>query len=1310
MALNSPGVEVSLINNTAYPQVDAGTVPLIILATAENKLNAAGTGTAIATAKVNAGKLVLSSTRQELAELYGDASFTVDSMGNPVHASETSEYGLQAAYSYAGVAGSTYTLRADIDLNSLIPAANEPVGSPNDGTFWLNPKDSRFGLYEWKSNKMTPKTVEYIENEDLIEGVIGSRRPKDFYGARGSYAVITDEINNTTVLKFYWKCDFKSYNFWYRIGGDSWVDRVGGYYPIISTDASVSSTTDIRVNDVTASPNISVFIKYTNGTVAVVKYEYTMKTGANAVNLYSDFFDGLNALSIPYGVKFYLGTDNTFEIYATRTTDSANLRVKSVGIYKDSSDDDLLKSIKLEEGEYFASVYEVSPHFSVPTFGNGLSVWFNTSMSNGGTIISSKIYDEIASRWINKNCQLSESSEGLFGYSSSFAGGLYYPYNDLALVLDNTQQSAIFKLQRCGSQSGSTTKVILGNYEIDPQLAFYIMGSRGSTMVKSNVVYTGKTTVTLGKPVNSAAKTKICMSVKKPNENDYTDYTIFINNDSAPLSPLDNAKVKNILENSLPANIGLSISTNDNNCIITDDRSGSSIKFSGDTSVSLLSPEIFSDNVNDTVTRTITITKTSTDENVNLPLLNTSSLQSWVNSINTALSGKNVTCSIVGMTDRYLKFTANNTNITKLEYKYTTSSGEKSIASDAYVSSIDTLYSSQSSVIEPVATDILINRISAALTPTTIVNDISASRVGSTVLLEHKNGGNIVFININNINIDVALGGITGIENTSVTNYLTGVMASKFNNLLATSDRNTTPLFVTTNTPHTDTGTGTIWYNSLLYEVDIMVNDGGKWVGFLNKFKTANKTGPIVSATRPTSHTDGTALVAGDLWIDTSDIENYPLLKKYDPTYTGKWVPISTSDNSSSNGIIFADARWGTSGSASTPGSIVDLLQSDYVDFDAPIASQYPSGILLWNTRRSGFNVKQYKHNYINTDDENQNMGEPQSDYYPHRWVTISANQVDGSGSFGRKAQRAVVVKALQAAINSNDVLRDVESNRFDIIACPGYPELINEMLNLNSDRGNRSLVIGDAPARLDVTNTGLRNWANNVLNAVEDGEKGLVTHNEYLAVYTLWGMTSDNAGNNVVVPPSHAMLYTIANSDRIGAPWFAPAGPRRGLIINATSVGVVTKEGEFQTVALNEAKRDILYQANVNPVTYMDGTGLVCMGQKTRASYASAMDRVNVVRLEIIIREVLQRVARQFIFEQNDSYTQQSLKSSIENVLRTFVSSRAISDFLVVCDSSNNTKARIARNELWADVAILPLRSSEFIYIPMRLDDNIGA
>jgi hypothetical protein len=352
--------------------------------------------------------------------------------------------------------------------------------------------------------------------------------------------------------------------------------------------------------------------------------------------------------------------------------------------------------------------------------------------------------------------------------------------------------------------------------------------------------------------------------------------------------------------------------------------------------------------------------------------------------------------------------------------------------------------------------------------------------------------------------------------------------------------------------------------------------------------------------------------------------------------------------------------------------------------------------------------VKRFERNYIDLTADNERFGdEDMALYYPHRWVTDSGNNQDGSGTFGRHAQRKSVVQALQAVINNNDEIRDEEARQFNLIAAPGYPELIGEMITLNYDRRLTAFVVGDSPARLTPDATSLNEWGANVRNAVEDNDQGLVSRDEYLGVYYPWGFTSDNFGNNVVVPPSHMALRTLILNDQVAYPWFAPAGTRRGGVTNATASGYVNSEGEFVSIALNTGQRDTLYTNNINPITFLSGSGLTVFGQKTRARNASALDRINVARLIVYMRTQLEQLARPYLFEPNDRVTRDQIKAAAESFCLELVSLRALYDFLVVCDETNNTPARIDRNELYLDIAIEPVKAIEFIYIPLRIKNT---
>jgi hypothetical protein len=469
-------------------------------------------------------------------------------------------------------------------------------------------------------------------------------------------------------------------------------------------------------------------------------------------------------------------------------------------------------------------------------------------------------------------------------------------------------------------------------------------------------------------------------------------------------------------------------------------------------------------------------------------------------------------------------------------------------------------------------------------------------------------------------------------------------------------------------------------------------------------------------------------LVANDLWIDTSDLENYPKIYRYDTTLTdgANFVLIDNTDQTTETGIVFADARWQTdtdkddslsSGGAGTASSIKDLLSDDFVDPDAPNPTLYPKSILLFNTRRSGYNVKEYRNSYVTTTTYpgsgssgkgNIRYGnESVSTYFPDRWVTKNANNDNGSGTFGRKAVRKVIVQQLKSEIDTNQAIRE-DQRGFNIIACPGYPEVIANLVNLNTDRNNTSFVVGDSPLRLAGNSTAITNWANNSSGASDNGDEGLVTSSDYLGVFYPSGRTTDNTGNTIVVPPSHMMLRVLANNDNVAFPWFAPAGTRRGIVDNATSVGYIdSATGEFQQIALTESIRDSMHSAKINPITFFSGTGILNFGNLTKTSESSALDRINVSRLTVYLRTQLDKIAKPFIFEPNDSLTRNEIKAAIESFLLELVGQRALYDFLVVCDETNNTATRIDRNELYVDIAIEPVKSVEFIYIPLRIKNT---
>ena len=1121
--LNSPGVSVTVIDESFYTPAAPGTTPLIVIASAENKLNGSSTGTAPGTLKTNAGQVYLLTSQKDLADTFGTPVFKTDANNNPIHAGEQNEYGLQAAYSYLGVSNRAYVVRADMDLDQLTATPTAPAGEPTDGTLWFDTANTLFGIFQWNSAASTVPTGQsfinkvptVITDKNKLVGsdVLGA--PLSAVGSIGDYAVVA----TTSLSKLYYKkpLTYTAAGTWVQVGSADWA----------ASWPTVQSATDL-----TGAANEDTLVVNGQSFTGLLTIEGAVTAINNSASLTAA---GVKAAKI----------NNRLEIYSTGVAIVlSGTTATKLGL------DDFIGM------DFLAPTTNIKPHYQVPLFKkidfntsdvvNGRptgSIWIKTTSPNLGADWIVKKYSTAAKAWQLNSAPLFVNSAAALasldvtgGGTNLPAGTLYVKANDYAeYSAQGATPFASFKIYK--RVSGATTRI--SSQALSASATTYF-GS-GSTTFEFEVSVTNKGIASFSTPV------------------------------------------------------------------------------------------------------TVTVAATSNNDLANALKFVQAFDQLGLDNITVELD------------------TANKINIIHKE------------AGDIKIIDTDGLI--EDSGLFPV------------------------------------NAGNNLFLDP---------------EDTTGPQKL---VASLWTSSLSLSESG--GAFQQDTAPSSTPIDGTLWYNSLVDEVDIMIHNGTYWVGYQNYPWLSQGLpkpwagGPIVGATRPKLNPDGGPLQIGDLWIDTSDLENYPKLYKRTTGSGsgGKWVLVDAADQTTENGILFADARWGVDGGTTdnpTNSTIEQLLLNDFLDFDAPDPALYPRGMLLWNTRRSGFNVKKYVTDYVDTAERNlryngisgqaDTIGEGQSmvSYYPNRWISAAANQENGAGTFGRKAQRKVVVQALQALVNSNQVIRDEESRVFNLLSCPGYPELISELVNLNIDRGQTAFVVGDAPARLASDATTLTNWGNNLAGAVEDGDTGLVTSDEYLGVFYPWGFSSDNLGNNVVVPPSHMMLRTIALSDNVSYPWFAPAGTRRGGITNASAVGYVNAQsGEFQSVALNTGQRDTLAAIKVNPITFITGTGLINYGQYTRAKNASALDRINVARLVIYLRRQFTQLSKPYVFEPNDKITRDELKGAAESLLLELVGQRALYDYIVVCDTSNNTPSRIDRNELYLDVAIEPVKSVEFIYIPLRLKNT---
>jgi hypothetical protein len=586
----------------------------------------------------------------------------------------------------------------------------------------------------------------------------------------------------------------------------------------------------------------------------------------------------------------------------------------------------------------------------------------------------------------------------------------------------------------------------------------------------------------------------------------------------------------------------------------------------------------------------------------------------------------------------------------------------------------------------------------ASILAANIPNVTAQVEVSGSISITHRAGGIITLTDTVGNPVNDA-GFVAGTTAGVVSNIVTGAI-----NL-----SNWSPAVYTFSNmePNTNPENGRLWYYNDPSTVDIMINDTTGWKGYKNitrdprgfDLTVTDPNGVIISATEPTTQTgtSGAALAPGDLWLDSSDLENYPRLYRYSSNST--WSLIDNTDKVSQNGIIFADARWDTNGTTNPVTGdmprISELHTSNYLDLDAPDYRLYPRGTLLFNTRRSGYNVKRFVHNYFNTSAFGVSAGALPAQ--TSTWVSDLGLRADGSPFMGHYAQRDFVVQALKAAVDGNLDIRE-EAYAFNLLACPGYPELVTNLAALNNDRANTGFVIGDTPMTLTAT-----------MSSIALYNASITSSDPYVGLFYPSALTTDLSGNEIAVPPSHMMLRTFLHSDNVSYQWFAPAGTRRGLIDNATAIGYIDPDsGLFVRSGISQQLRDSLYELRMNPITLLAGAGIVAYGQKTRSPAVggggSSMDRINVARLVNYLRTILRGVANQFLFEPNDKITRDQVKQLVESVLNDLIAKRGLYDYLVVCDDSNNTSDRIARNELYVDVAIEPMKDVEFIYIPIRL------
>ena len=291
--------------------------------------------------------------------------------------------------------------------------------------------------------------------------------------------------------------------------------------------------------------------------------------------------------------------------------------------------------------------------------------------------------------------------------------------------------------------------------------------------------------------------------------------------------------------------------------------------------------------------------------------------------------------------------------------------------------------------------------------------------------------------------------------------------------------------------------------------------------------------------------------------------------------------------------------------------------------------------------------------------------------------VTAVSNVSLASGNNGTAGTTAQLKTAYEKYTDAETV--DVNL----IIAGKGDATHIDNLVTIAESR--KDCVVFASPERSDVVNVSNSETQTNNVKGFFDA----ITSSSYLVFDSGYKYTYDKY-NDVFrfVPLNGDIAGLAARTDLIADPWFSPAGFSRGVIRGAVKL------------AYNPTKtqRDTLYRARVNPVTTFPGQGTVLFGDKTALSAPSAFDRINVRRLFITLEKAISTASKFQLFEFNDEFTRAQFRNLVEPFLRDVQGRRGITDFLVVCDETNNTGDVIDRNEFRADIFVKPTRSINFI------------
>ena len=279
------------------------------------------------------------------------------------------------------------------------------------------------------------------------------------------------------------------------------------------------------------------------------------------------------------------------------------------------------------------------------------------------------------------------------------------------------------------------------------------------------------------------------------------------------------------------------------------------------------------------------------------------------------------------------------------------------------------------------------------------------------------------------------------------------------------------------------------------------------------------------------------------------------------------------------------------------------------------------------------------------------------------------------------------------------DVFANPEAVDINLLATPGVDysnntDIIRYALSMIEDRADTLYVI-DAP-RLTTTDSITGVQTKGAPESAVDALESTGIDSSYAATYWPWIQIEDSiSGKYTYQPPTLLVVKTLALTDNVSAPWFAPAG------LNRATAGTGIKRTDIK---LSKDQRDTLYGGRINPIASFVQQGIVIWGQKTLQVRQSALDRINIRRLLLQVRRLISAASLTLLFEQNDQTLRDQFLAKVEPILLQIQNQRGLTAFRCIMDDSNNTSETIDRNMLIGKIQLKPTRTAEFIDLTFQV------